>query len=711
MKQFLLSPLLHALLLPTCLADVSSAPSENVRWCVISWPEHRKCQALAAKAPMFSCVKRASPVDCIQAIHAGEADAVTLDAADIYLAGLENYKLKPIIAEEYGPASNTCNYAVAVSKRGSVFGIRDVAGKRSCHSGKGAAGWYAPITTLIELGILRYDADEDQNMEAVVGRFFSSSCIPGAQSHQLCKSCKGDCSRSHHEDFYDCRGAFRCLVEGSGDVAFFSHLSLPEHEQANYELLCKDNTRSPITDYQRCHLSKVPAHAVVTRQDLHLAELIWQSLDTVRGFNLFSSEGYTPTSKNLMFRDSTVKLVQLPANIDSYVYLGAKFLSIVRSLNRGNNKHDHQANAWSYFASLFSVVRPKAIRWCAVGKHEIRKCDEWSIHSMLTGEQHIECNEASSVEECLRMILSNEADAVTVDAGEMYTAGQCGLVPAMVEQYDEVKCGIIGATASSYYAVAVVRKDSGITWANLRGKKSCHTGYGRTAGWNIPMAIIHKEINDCDFTKFFSSGCAPGAPISSSFCSQCEGSSRVLDDIDKCRPNKEEKYYGYGGAFRCLVENAGDVAFIKHTTVEENSDGKGPQWSMHVFSNEYELICPRQSHPVPITEFESCHLGVSPAKAVMTRPEIHQDVVSILQEQQAKFGRGGSDRTFSLFQSRPHNDLLFKDSTKCLQEIPIGTDYKVFLGAEYMATMASLRECSTPDLEKLCHSQPCLENL
>lgn len=36
-----------------------------------------------------------------------------------------------------------------------------------------------------------------------------------------------------------------------------------------------------------------------------------------------------------MFKDSTVKLVRLPPNTDSFLYLGAEYMSIIRSLKRG----------------------------------------------------------------------------------------------------------------------------------------------------------------------------------------------------------------------------------------------------------------------------------------------------------------------------------------------------------------------------------------
>ena len=41
-------------------------------------------------------------------------------------------------------------------------------------------------------------------------------------------------------------------------------------------------------------------------------------------------------------------------------------------------------------------------------------------------------------------------------------------------------------------------------------------------------------------------------------CSLCSGSGS-----DKCARNKKEPYYSYKGAFKCLKDGKGDVAFIK----------------------------------------------------------------------------------------------------------------------------------------------------
>lgn len=55
-----------------------------------------------------------------------------------------------------------------------------------------------------------------------------------------------------------------------------------ESEKSKYELLCKDNSRKPIDSYKTCHLARVPAHAIVSRKDPQLADLIYTTLTTVR---------------------------------------------------------------------------------------------------------------------------------------------------------------------------------------------------------------------------------------------------------------------------------------------------------------------------------------------------------------------------------------------------------------------------------------------
>lgn len=61
--------------------------------------------------------------------------------------------------------------------------------------------------------------------------------------------------------------------------------------------------------------------------------------------------------------------------------------------------------------------------------------------------------------------------------------------------------------------------------------------------------------------------------------------------------------------------------------------GNGPEWARGVNSNDYQLICPGKD-PMPLSEYMSCHLAKVPAHAVVTRPEIRDNVVRILQDQQ-----------------------------------------------------------------------------
>ena len=77
-----------------------------------------------------------------------------------------------------------------------------------------------------------------------------------------------------------------------------------------------------------------------------------------------------------------------------------------------------------------------------------------------------------------------------------------------------------------YEPVAVIRKSSGInSLADLEGKRSCHTAYGRTSGWEVPISRLMQKGNliqvcspDTTTTErelqaasqFFGAACAPG---------------------------------------------------------------------------------------------------------------------------------------------------------------------------------------------------------
>ena len=206
---------------------------------------------------------------------------------------------------------------------------------------------------------------------------------------------------------------------------------------------------------------------------------------------------------------------------------------------------------------------------------------------------------------CMRMIYNKKADITMLEAGDIYRAGEdYGLIPIMAEVYN------LGTP--DYYAVAVVKiRDNSSELIYLKRRNSCHTGVGQAAGWIIPMSwlISNERVRDygCDSVRaaseYFQKGCAPGIRDKDymlsriydynnywhygHMCDLCHGTGAGY-----CARNAMEDYYGHTGAFRCLVEGGGDVAFVKHTTVMENCDGKRNEiWSRNQLTKDYQLLC------------------------------------------------------------------------------------------------------------------------
>lgn len=75
------------------LTVLNTCPIQQARFCVISEYEMTKCEnmimAFAAKTlkPDLNCIRGTSVRDCMDKIRLGDADLITLDAADVFTAG------------------------------------------------------------------------------------------------------------------------------------------------------------------------------------------------------------------------------------------------------------------------------------------------------------------------------------------------------------------------------------------------------------------------------------------------------------------------------------------------------------------------------------------------------------------------------------------------------------------------------------------------
>lgn len=197
-----------------------------------------------------------------------------------------------------------------------------------------------------------------------------------------------------------------------------------------------------------------------------------------------------------------------------------------------------------------------------------------------------------------------------------------------------------------------------------------------------------------------------------------------------CRRDASEDYYGHTGAFRCLVEGGGDVAFVKHTTVMENTGGKRREWwARNTLNDDFELLCPdgkyifvnclfsnefswKYSHffspnlkifkllPYSssgtrrdLPDFKNCNLGKVKANAIVTRGGYGYNETQIsaytnlFTYAQQYYGRKDADAfSFSMFYSLPpYHDLIFQDATQQLRPVPVAQRrYDLYLGGDFM---------------------------
>ncbi|XP_076871146.1 melanotransferrin [Brachyhypopomus gauderio] len=332
------------------------------------------------------------------------------------------------------------------------------------------------------------------------------------------------------------------------------------------------------------------------------------------------------------------------------------------------------------------------VKWCAISQ-EMTKCKAMAeAFSNAAIRPTLRCVSATSLTECAQKLMNKEADAFAADAKDIYEIGKQATfkIAAAETNFD--------GEGTTYYAVAVVKRtNSAININSLKGKKSCHTGLDRTAGWNMPVGYLvdsgRMSVLGCSITQgvadFFSASCVPGAMgEAQSLCQLCGGDE---SGGHKCEMSSQEKYYSYNGAFRCLVEDTGDVAFVKHTTVGDNTDGKGESWAQGLLSKDYQLLCPDGTRSA-VSNYTHCHVARVPSRGIVVRNDINSSVVYFMLKE------GLQKSHFPIFSSMAFNgtNLLFSDSSAGFV-LAQNEDYIRWMGWKYYNILKTM-DCSPTDV-------------
>uniref|UniRef100_A0A182TBM8 Transferrin n=1 Tax=Anopheles maculatus TaxID=74869 RepID=A0A182TBM8_9DIPT len=258
-----------------------------------------------------------------------------------------------------------------------------------------------------------------------------------------------------------------------------------------------------------------------------------------------------------------------------------------------------------------SVSKQETYGWCVPAE----LLDECARLTRAAGVA-IDCVGGIDRLDCLRKVQNREADYLVADPEDVYVASYFANQDFVV--FSELRTAEEPTAKFRYEGIMLVRaSDNFQSLADLRGKRSCHTGFGRNVGYKIPvtrlqragllklpvgdgsMSPVEREL--AGLSDLFSASCLPGSYSSdagvdrllkgryANLCERC-------DQPQRCA--KDDRFAGYEGAIRCLVENGGDVAFTKTIFVRKYfglpvtpGGAPAPALNPNARSEDYLYLC------------------------------------------------------------------------------------------------------------------------
>jgi len=183
----------------------------------------------------------------IEALNFGHADVAFLDGGAGFVAW-KNHGLEAVLADQKDDGSTYYTAAAWVLNSSNITSLEELEGNNSCHTGwLKSAGMLMPMGYMIGQGIVETQGpgDEIESLRTTIESHFNEASIPSS----------GDL-------YYGYSGAFNCMTQGVGDVAFAKTSSYEDHCEGNDWCLDRDQYR-----ILEPHFGQVPSHPVMVNPD------------------------------------------------------------------------------------------------------------------------------------------------------------------------------------------------------------------------------------------------------------------------------------------------------------------------------------------------------------------------------------------------------------------------------------------------------------